>query len=290
MSAPAAQTAAIIGLGRMGGPMADNAARAGVDLRVFDISAAAVAPRVELGAVAAASPAEAADGASVVSLVVFDDAQATEVITGPDGVLRTLAPGSVVAVHTTVTLDTIHALAAAAQAQGVHLLDAGISGGEEGAAGGTLLTMVGGTTEAVEIARPFLDTFSKEVLHAGPLGAGMALKLARNAAGYSMMAVVHESMVLAAAAGVDLDQLRHVISETGVLKQAMSSFLLGGPAPLPDDDTSQMRTAMEHLARLGDKDLAHTLDLAGRLDLDLPLTTITRAEFPGVARLTRLPD
>ena len=239
---------------------------------------------------AAASPAEAADGASVVSLVVFDDAQATEVVTGPDGVLRTLAPGSVIAVHTTVTLDTIHALAAATDAQGVHLLDAGISGGEEGAAAGTLLTMVGGAPEAVELARPFLDSFSKEVLHAGPLGAGMALKLARNAAGYSMMAVVHESMVLAAAAGVDLDQLRHVISETGVLKQAMSSFLLGGPAPLPDDDTSQMRTAMEHLARLGDKDLAHTLDLAGRLGVELPLTTITRGEFPAVARLTHLPD
>ena len=283
-------TAALIGLGRMGGPMADNAARAGVELRVFDISPDAVAPRVELGAVAAESPAAAAEGASVVSLVVFDDAQATEVVTGPDGVLRTLAPGSVIAVHTTVTLDTIHALAAATEAHGVHLLDAGISGGEEGAAGGTLLTMVGGSAEAVEIARPFLDTFSKEVLHAGPLGAGMALKLARNAAGYSMMAVVHESMVLAAAAGVDLDQLRHVISETGVLKQAMSPFLLGGPAPLPDDDTSQMRTAMEHLARLGDKDLAHTLDLADRLDVDLPLTTTTRGEFPAVARLTRLPD
>jgi 3-hydroxyisobutyrate dehydrogenase len=283
-------TAAIIGLGRMGGPMADNAVRAGIDLRVFDISPAAVTARVELGAVAAGSPAGAADGASVVSLVVFDDAQATEVITGPDGVLHTLAPGSVIAVHTTVTLDTIQALAAAADARGVHLLDAGISGGEEGAATGTLLTMVGGAPEAVEIARPFLDSFSKEVLHAGPVGAGMALKLARNAAGYSMMAVVHEAMVLAVAAGVDLGQLQHVISETGVLKQAMSPFLLGGPAPLPDDDTSQMRTAMEHLARLGDKDLAHGLDLAGRLDVEVPLTAITRARFPAVARLTRMPD
>lgn len=281
---------AVIGLGRMGGPMADHVARRGHDLRVFDVAPEAVAPRVEVGATAAASPAEAADGAAVVGIVVFDDAQALDVVTGPDGVLRTLAPGAVVTIHTTVTLDTIRALAAAAEERGVQLLDAGISGGEEGAGNGTLLTMVGGPGPAVETARPFLDSFSKEVLHAGPLGAGMALKLARNAAGYSMMAVVHESMVLAARAGVPLEQLQHVITETGVLTQALSPFLLGGPGPLAEDDDSPMRTAMEHLARLGDKDLAHTLDLAGRLDARMPITEATRREFPGVSRLTHLPD
>ena len=278
-------TGAMIGLGRMGGPMADGAARAGHELRVFDVSPDAVAPRVALGATAATSPADAAEGASVVGIVVFDDAQATEVVTGPDGVLRTLAPGAVVAVHTTVTLDTIRALSDAAATRGVHLVDAGISGGEEGAGAGTLLTMVGGPADAVDIARPFFESFSKEVLHAGPLGAGMALKLARNAAGYSMMAVVHESMLLATRAGVDLEQLQHTITETGVFRQAMSPFLLGGPDPLPDDDTSGLRPTMEHLARLGDKDLAHTLELGARLGVDLPVTETTRRTFPSVARL-----
>jgi 3-hydroxyisobutyrate dehydrogenase len=137
----------------------------------------------------------------------------------------------------------------------------------------------------VEIARPFLESFSKEVLHAGPVGAGMALKLARNAAGYSMMAVVHESMLLATRAGVDLDQLQHTITETGVFRQAMSPFLLGGPDPLADDDASPMRTTMQHLARLGDKDLAHTLELAARLGVELPITETARQAFPGVCRL-----
>ncbi len=277
-------TTAMIGLGRMGGPMADQIARAGHPLRVFDVAADAMAARVASGATAAGSPAAAADGATVVGLVVFDDAQAREVVTGPDGVLRTLAPGSVVAIHTTVTLDTIHDLATAAEAVGVHVLDAGISGGEEGAGAGTLLTMVGGSSEAVEIARPVLDAFSKEVLHAGPLGAGMALKLARNAAGYSMMAVVHESMLLAVRAGVDLAQLEHTITETGVLKQAMAPFALGGPDPLPEGESGR-RAAMEHLVRLGDKDLAHTLDLAGRLHVDLPVTETTRRTWPTVCRL-----
>ena len=276
---------AMIGLGRMGGPMADCVVRAGHELRVVDVSPEAVEARVALGARPASSPAAAADGAAVVGVVVFDDAQALEVVTGPEGVLGTLAPGSVVAIHTTVTLDTIHALGAAAEARGVDLLDAGISGGEDGAATGTLLSLVGGPAEAVERARPYLDAFSKEVLHAGPLGAGMALKLARNAAGYSMMAVVHESIALATRAGVGLDQLQHALTETGVFRQAMSPFMLGGPEPLTDDDDPNLRAAMEHLARLGDKDLAHTLDLAERLAVDLPIAETTRRTFSHVTRL-----
>ena len=275
---------AVLGLGRMGGPIADNAIRAGHAVRVFDVSDDAVRPRVELGAVAGNSPADAAMGADVVAVVVFDDAQAIEVVAGPAGVLRTLTSGAVIAIHTTVTLDTIHALAAEAAAHGVTLIDAGISGGEAGAAAGTLLTMVGGADAAVAVARPFLDAYSKEVLHAGPLGAGMALKLARNATGYAMMAVVHEAMVLAQRSGVDLASLRHTILETGVLAQAMAPFDLGGPAPLRADEVAA-RSAMEHLLRLADKDLDHTLELAAHVVADLPVITATRKSFWSVARL-----
>lgn len=277
-------TVAFIGLGRMGGPMADHVARAGHDLRVHDVATEAMAARVQAGAVACASPAEAARGATVVDVVVFDDAQAAEVVTGERGVLTTLAAGTVVAVHTTVTLTTIRELAAAADERGVHLLDAGISGGEAGAAEGTLLTLVGGPDAALERARPVFDAFSKEVVHAGPLGAGMALKLARNATGYALMAAVHEAMVLAARADVDLGTLRHVIAETGVVDQGMTPFALGGPGVLPADDTS-LRPLMEHLSRLADKDLSHTLALAAELGVELPVADSTRATFPSVIRL-----
>ena len=148
--------------------------------------------------------------------VVADDAQALEVVGGTEGVLSSLLPGAIVAIHTTVSLETIHRLAAQADARGMVVLDAGISGGEAGSAAGTLLTMVGGPVHAVDTARPILGCFSKEVLHAGPVGAGMALKLARNATGYAMMVAVHEAMELAHRSGVDLALLRHTISETGV--------------------------------------------------------------------------
>ncbi len=276
---------AVLGLGRMGGPMADNAIRAGHDVRVFDVSAEAVQPRVALGATACDSPAAAAEGVDVVAVVVFDDAQARDVVAGPHGVLRSLAPGSVVAIHTTVTLDTVRDLAAEAEQHGVTVLDAGISGGEAGAAAGTLLTMVGGPAAAVDLARPFLEAYSKEVLHAGPLGAGMALKLARNATGYALMAAVHEAMVLARRSDVDLGSLRHVITETGVLAQALAPFDIGGPEPLRADEAA-MQVAMQHLLRLADKDMDHALELAAHHAVDLEVFEATRRIFWQVARLT----
>ena len=275
----------VIGLGRMGGPIADHLIAAGHDVRVYDIAETAMAPRVAAGATAATSPMHAAEGAAFISVIVFDDAQVTEAIAGPEGVLRTLEPGAIVSVHTTVSIETIHSLAAKATAIGVAVIDAGISGGEVGAAAGTLLTMVGGPADVIERVRPVLRTFSKEVLHAGPLGAGMALKLARNACGYAMMAAVHEAMELARRSSVDLEMLRHTIETTGVLDQALAPFNLGGPDLLPDDAPAATRLAMEHLERLADKDLAQALVLAQRVGVATPVFVETHRTFRRVARL-----
>jgi len=261
---------AMIGLGRMGGPMADHVIAAGHDVRVYDVAPEAVAPRVVAGATAAASPGEAAVGATIVSVVVFDDAQATEVVAGRDGVLRTLEPGAVVAIHTTVTLDTIHALADAAEHHGVVVLDAGISGGEAGAQAGTLLSLMGGPADAVERARPVLMAFSKDVLHAG---------------GYSWMQAMYEAMELAHRSGVDLALLQRAVAETGTFEQAFTPILLGGPDPLPADAPAEMRAGMEHVNRLADKDLDHALDLAAHLGVDLPALAAVRQGFHRAMRI-----
>ena len=279
---------AVIGLGRMGGPIAGHLIDVGHEVRVFDISDDAVAALEARGAIAAATPAEAAIDAAVVSVVVFDDAQTREVLLGADGrpgVLDVLAPGAVVAVHTTVSIDTIRDLAATGAAAGVAVLDAGISGGEDGARAGTLLTMVGGADDAVARATPVLMAFSKDVIHAGGVGAGMSLKLARNATGYMMMAGVHEAMTLAASAGVDLALLRRTIDETGVLAQALSPFALGGPEPLAGDGPAGLREIIELVRELGEKDLDQALGLASDTGVDLPVARCTRASFARVMRL-----
>ncbi len=276
---------AFIGLGRMGGPMCDHLPVAGFDVSVFDVASEAMTARVDAGARGATSPADAALGADVVSVVVFDAAQARAVLTGPDGLLSTLAPGAVVCVHTTVSLDTIRELAAIADPHGVTVLDAGISGGEPGAAKGTLLTMVGGPTDALERARPVLDAYSSVVLHAGPLGTGMALKLARNATSFAFMAVVHEALVLADAAGVDPAMLRQALETTGLFEQSLTPLALGPPVPLAPDAPASFRATLEHAVAMADKDLDQAIRLADELDVPHGFFAQTRANFAPVMRV-----
>lgn len=289
MTSAARISAAMIGLGRMGGPMADNALDAGFALRVFDVSDAAVQARVARGATAASTVAEACAGADVVAVVVFDDAQAIEVIAGPGGAFDTMAPSGVVVLHTTVTLETIDELARIAAERGRHFLDAGISGGEGGAQAGTLVTMVGGAVDAVERARPLIETYSRELVHAGPSGAGMALKLARNSVGYIMMAAGYEALQLATAAGVDPSVLRHVLEATDLPTMLYTPFTIGGPSPMGDDAPAGLRVAMEHTYRLADKDLGQALAFAHRYGIDLPAAVAARREMAATVRLPAPP-
>ena len=276
---------AMIGLGRMGGPMAHNVISSDFDVAVFDISASACLPFEETRARIATSPADAARDADVACIVVFDDDQAIDVVTGNNGLLQTLKQGSVIAIHSTISPNTLRFLEQSASERDVHLIDAGISGGEPGAANGTLLTMVGGSSEALSRASAVLASFSKEVLHAGDLGSGLALKLARNATGYICMAAVHEAMQIAAASGVSLEVLQHTIAETGVFEQALSPFLLGGPSPLAPSDPDSMRALLTHLCALAEKDLDQTIALAEEVNERLPVTQATRESFHHVARL-----
>jgi len=276
---------AMIGLGRMGGPMARHVIEAGFEVSLFDVSAASLEQFSESVTAVASSPADAARAADLACIVVFDDAQTIEVVCGSTGVLTTMQPGSVVTIHSTISPETLRLLADAGTKVGVAVIDAGISGGETGSNAGTLLTMVGGSAEAVALASPALKASSKEIIHAGDLGSGLALKLARNATGYICMAAVHEAMQIASGAGIALSVLQHTIAETGVFDQALSPFMLGGPSPLTDNDPQSLRELLLHLQSLGEKDLDQALNLAEELGEDLPVTTATRQSFHSVTRL-----
>ncbi|MBJ7307915.1 MAG: NAD(P)-dependent oxidoreductase, partial [Acidimicrobiia bacterium] len=255
------------------------------EVSLFDVSAASLEQFSESVAAVASSPADAARAADLACIVVFDDAQTIEVVCGSTGVLTTMQPGSVVTIHSTISPETLRLLADAGTQVGVAVIDAGISGGETGSNAGTLLTMVGGSEDVVALASPALMAFSKEIIHAGELGAGLALKLARNATGYICMAAVHEAMQIATGAGIALSVLQHTIAETGVFDQALSPFMLGGPSPLTDNDPQSLRELLLHLQSLGEKDLDQALNLAAELGEDLPVTTATRQSFHSVTRL-----
>lgn len=258
-----------IGLGQIGAPMATRWLDWPDGLTVFDVSPVAVEPFASAGAHVAASPAEVAQRASVISIMVRDDAQVTEVLTGPDGVLSSAAPGTVVAVHSTVEADTPARLAALADEAGVHLLDAPVSGGFMGAHEGTLALMVGGSEEAVALASDAFARLGTLVAHLGPVGAGTRAKLARNLITFASMAAVGDACRLAEAAGVDLAKLGEVVRHSDRVTGGAGAIMLRSTAePLAADDGLQ--PIFTHTRELGEKDLHLALALAAEHGIDLP--------------------
>jgi 3-hydroxyisobutyrate dehydrogenase len=237
---------------------------------VCDARAAATAPLGTAGARVASSPRAVAEQATLVSVMVRDDMEASEVVLGDDGIAAGAEPGTVVAIHSTIGLDTATALAAGAAPYGVAVVDAPVSGGVLGAHDGTLAVMVGGPEPAVARIRPAFECWAGLVVHVGPTGAGTRARVARTLLQYAVYAAAGEAQRLAEAAGVDLGALAEVVRQ--------SDATLGGPASVMRRDTAQPLSRAdewyEPLARLrdqGETDLTLALALGRDLGLDLPL-------------------
>jgi 3-hydroxyisobutyrate dehydrogenase len=211
---------AFIGLGNMGLGMARNLLTAGIATTVFDVRSEPVRSAVAAGATAAASCADAAAHADVVCVAVFSEQQVRDVLTGArddPGVLAGAAPGTVVAVHSTISPAAIGELAAAAGERGIALIDVAMTGGGDVAAGeGNLTFMTGGPGEALAAARPALDAMARTVFHVGPLGAGVSAKIISNFLGTSNVALVREALRMAASAGIGEKEILAIIEDGGV--------------------------------------------------------------------------
>lgn len=268
-----------IGLGQMGGPMAGHAPAA----LVYDVAEAAVEALVAQGAKAAASPAEVAAAADVISVMVRDDAQVEAVFAAMADALR---PGTVVAVHSTILPSTAERLAERAAELGVELVDAPVSGSAFGAIAGTLAVMVGGSAEAfARVSGPF-SSWSGLALHVGPVGAGTRAKLARNILQFVGFTAAAEAQRLAEAAGVSLRKLGRIVRHSDSVSGGPGSVILRPTtAPMAPDDP--LYDAMRHALELGEKDLALAFDLAEELGVDLPLA---RLAAPLLAEALGVPE
>lgn len=156
-----------IGVGNMGGPMAANLAKAGHTVKAFDLSKEAVDKVVAAGCEAAETVTDAARGVDVIITMLPAGKHVAHVYDGADGVFATAAPGTLMIDCSTIDVDTARTVINAAEEKGFLMVDAPVSGGVGGAEAGTLTFMVGGSEEAVEKARPFLDIMGKTVVHAG---------------------------------------------------------------------------------------------------------------------------
>ena len=169
---------AFIGLGVMGNPMAAYLAKNGHDVTVYNRTAAkAEAWCVEHGGRIAATPGEAAADAEIVFSCVGNDDDVRDVLLGSDGVLTSIAAGSIIVDHTTASATVAREVAALAGAKSVGFLDAPVSGGQAGAENGQLTVMVGGAANDFEKAAPVIDCYAKAITHIGPVGAGQLAKM-----------------------------------------------------------------------------------------------------------------
>lgn len=209
-----AQRIAFIGLGNMGGPMALNLLKGGFAVTVFDLSASAVARLTEAGATAADSASAAAQQAEVVITMLPAGKHVEAVYLNEGGVLDHAPAGALLIDCSTIAADAARKVAAAAQVRGFTMIDAPVSGGVGGAAAGTLTFIVGGSTEALEHARPVLEKMGKNIFHAGDSGAGQVAKICNNMLLGILMAGTSEALALGVANGLDPKVLSDIIAKS----------------------------------------------------------------------------
>ncbi|CAJ1579506.1 NAD(P)-dependent oxidoreductase [[Mycobacterium] wendilense] len=260
-----------IGLGNMGAPIAKRLLDWPGGLVVFDLRAEAMEPFVEAGATAAATVADVAD-ADLISVVVLNDEQVRDVV----GQLAARAkPGTVIAIHSTISDTTAVELAREHAPADIHVVDAPVSGGAGAAEKGEMATMVGAQRPVYERIKPAFKQWASMVIHAGEPGAGTRMKLARNMLTFTSYAAACEAMTLAERAGLDVQALGRVVRHTDALT--------GGPgAIMVREDMSDLGPdhwlyeAFTHTRGLGEKDLSLALGLGETLDVDLPLAEVAR--------------
>ncbi|MBS0505115.1 MAG: 3-hydroxyisobutyrate dehydrogenase [Proteobacteria bacterium] len=215
-----------IGLGNMGGGMAANLAKAGHDVRAFDLSEDALAKAKDAGCLPVASASEAANGSEVIVTMLPAGRHVAQVY--EESLFGASAPGTLLMDCSTIDVVTAKKVAEAAANKGLVTVDAPVSGGIAAAAAGTLTFMVGGSGEAFARAEPFLSQMGKAVIHAGASGAGQAAKICNNMLLGATMVATCEAFLLAKKLGLDPQTFYDISSVSSGQSWSMTSY-----CPLP---------------------------------------------------------
>lgn len=262
-----------IGLGIMGAGMASNLLRDGHDLTVWNRTASRMAPLVDQGANAAASPAEVASQCDIVMICVSDTPDVQQVVLGDHGVLEGIRPGSLVIDHSTISPSATMKLAKAAEAKGAHWLDAPVSGGSEGAVKGTLSIMIGGAADQVERAMPYLNSVGSTITHVGGQGAGQLVKVVNQILVVGNQLAASEALLVAQAGGLDLEKTLDAVKGG-----AAGSWMLAnrGPQMIVRDWRPGFTIDLQQ------KDLRLVLEAANDLGVPIPGTSLIYQLYRGL--------
>ena len=260
------QRVAFLGLGVMGLPMAGHLARAGHQVTVYNRTAAkAQAWATEFGGAAAATPAQAAQGADIVYACVGNDEDLRAVTLGADGAFSGMKRGAVFVDHTTASAEVARELYAQAQAQGLHFVDAPVSGGQAGAVNGLLTVMCGGDAAAFDAIKPATMAFSRAVTRVGESGAGQLAKMVNQICIAGLVQGLSEGIAFGQKAGLDMKLVLVVIG-----KGAAQSWQLDNRGPSMVEDRFNFGFAVDWMR----KDLGLCLEEARRNGAKLPVTAL----------------
>jgi 3-hydroxyisobutyrate dehydrogenase-like beta-hydroxyacid dehydrogenase len=237
----------IVGLGKMGFPMARHLRKAGFEVSACDVSAAARKQAEGAGITMAISPKTVAAESDFVIVVVGFDAEAEAVVLGADGIATGGRPGLIVGIASTVAPRTMQKIAGKLAGSGIVLLDMPITRGEPAAEAGKMLTMVGGDVVAFEACKPALQTFASSIYHVGDLGAGQVGKMVNNLILWACISANHEGLGLAKKLGVDPERLRTALIDSSAGNWALQTRPEEQPMPWAEKD---MRIVLGEADRL----------------------------------------
>jgi 2-hydroxy-3-oxopropionate reductase len=264
-----------IGLGIMGKPMARNLVRAGYPLIVHNRSQTALDELAADGAEVRATPREVAGTSEIVITMLPDSPDVEAVVLGEAGLLGGLAPGRLLVDMSTINPLVSGSLGARLREKGASMIDAPVSGGEEGAIGGLLSIMAGGEEADFERARPLFEVMGKTITHMGPLGSGGFTKLANQMIVAINLSAIGEALAFGAAAGVDPERMIRALSGgmagSRCLELKKDRILTGDFSPGFRID-------------LHAKDLGLVRDAASALRVPVPTTALVEQFFAALRR------
>jgi 3-hydroxyisobutyrate dehydrogenase len=262
-----------IGLGIMGGPMAENLLKAGFTVTVWNRTPSRMEPLVAAGASPGLSPADVAAVSEVTISCVTNSPDVEAIALGPAGVMEGAPVGATYIDCSTIAPATARSVAEALAHHGVSMLDAPVSGGDIGAKAGTLAIMVGGESGPFERSLPVLQAMGKTIVHVGPSGSGQVVKLCNQVAGGLNLLAAAEAINLARRAGVDPAKMLEVVSAG-----AAGSWMLSNLAPR----AVKGDYAPGFMVDLMQKDLRLVMDAANDSHTPLPGSALVYQLFQSI--------
>jgi 3-hydroxyisobutyrate dehydrogenase-like beta-hydroxyacid dehydrogenase len=237
----------LIGLGKMGLPMARHMRKRGFEVVAHDLNVELCKQAAELGVVVVENAREVATASDFVVVVVGFDSEVERVVMGDKGIAAAARPGLIVGISSTVAPRTMQKLDKQLAGTGIVLLDMPLTRGEPAAEAGQMLVMVGGDAAAFAACKPVLECYANSIFHVGELGAGQVGKMVNNLILWACISANHEGFKLAEKLNVDPERLRPALLDSSAGNWAMKSRPETQPMPWAEKD---MRIVLSEADRL----------------------------------------